>query len=671
MLAPLWSLSQIKDTVYDHQLTVKDGVLFLPKEKVKQLKFSENLAGVYVEDSVKHWLKAGFADKKGKFVIFPQYDSIVHPFTGGIAAVGNRTDSGWDYFVIDPHNHLKISDTLSGVGDITRPVFPVRLGSQKWRFYNHEGIKVTSADIDAYRLTCFGKYIVTSKFHEGLFSENGIQLSDVNYKNILEVATDTFDFTSFPKIHFAGNDSTFLAADSIQLDSSGLGVFWISGNAGMLDGLREKSYSLFDSLGLIKHDQYIFKHEIYYGILRNDGQLVVECKYDSIKIEQEFYTCYSNGFKTIIDISGNIKAADVINYQPVGNSFAEIVNESEMHGIIDSAGDTVISARYSFVKVIGENWFAVPSDTCNGCIIIDKDGVMKMESDRCFEYFYGIKNTDPLRYDTLIATDINVFITKKKNKYGLLHEDGEEVIYPLLDSIFYVPEIKEFLVWKQDSLGLVDSSGNFLLSYKGNIDSVGKFHFNMAIIKSKDQYGFLDANGNISISLQYPKAKEFANGFAPVVLKGKWAYLNKQEEIVAQPHYDDLSVFYDSVGIGRIGNKWLFINTSGKPVNSFTYDSIRAVNDGRRFLVYRKGLAGLAAINGHEVFGPKYDKLYDLENGYVIAMKDGKYGVLDNTETFIIPFLYYRIQGLKNLFILYEFPNKERRFFSIVKDKRK
>ncbi|MFL5730178.1 MAG: WG repeat-containing protein, partial [Cytophagaceae bacterium] len=60
-------------------------------------------------------------------------------------------------------------------------------------------------------------------------------------------------------------------------------------------------------------------------------------------------------------------------------------------------------------------------------------------------------------------------------------------------------------------------------------------------------------------------------------------------------------------------------------------------SDHKKWVVVSNKKFGLADSTGREILGPKYESIRDLNNGYVIVRKNGKWGVLDYQENFVIP----------------------------------
>src|SRR5690606_524918 len=60
----------------------------------------------------------------------------------------------------------------------------------------------------------------------------------------------------------------------------------------------------------------------------------------------------------------------------------------------------------------------------------------------------------------------------------------------------------------------------------------------------------------------------------------------------------------------------------------------------KRFLLDTKGLKGLADNDGRQIVAPKYDSVVDINNGYIIVGRNGKYGLITTQGISTIPLVY-------------------------------
>src|SRR5690606_41126667 len=81
------------------------------------------------------------------------------------------------------------------------------------------------------------------------------------------------------------------------------------------------------------------------------------------------------------------------------------------------------------------------------------------------------------------------------------------------------------------------------------------------------------------------------------------------------------------------------INSVGKVVLPVRYQSV-VPTPAKRYLLTNDGLKGLADKDGRLNVIPKYHTVIDLNNGYVIVERDGKYGLPTTQGISTIPLMY-------------------------------
>ena len=77
-------------------------------------------------------------------------------------------------------------------------------------------------------------------------------------------------------------------------------------------------------------------------------------------------------------------------------------------------------------------------------------------------------------------------------------------------------------------------------------------------------YGFIDINNNVVIEAdKYELAMSFSEGYAAVMLNGKYGYINKSGEMVIKPQYDAATSFEDGIARVKYDGKWGSIDNKG------------------------------------------------------------------------------------------------------------
>src|SRR5690606_9510583 len=114
------------------------------------------------------------------------------------------------------------------------------------------------------------------------------------------------------------------------------------------------------------------------------------------------------------------------------------------------------------------------------------------------------------------------------------------------------------------------------------------------------------------------------------------------ERIAVQPVYDDVGQFISGLAIVMQKGQYGIINKSGEVVLPVRYDQIERLPTSR-FELKTGDSKGLADKDGRLIFAPRYSDLHDLDNGYVIVGRDGRYGLVTLNGVSTIPMMYDRI----------------------------
>lgn len=189
-------------------------------------------------------------------------------------------------------------------------------------------------------------------------------------------------------------------------------------------------------------------------------------------------------------------------------------------------------------------------------------------------------------------------------------------------------------------------------------DNMRPFCDGLAAVCRDGKWGFINADREEVISLQYDCVGDFYNGLAKIEkyeddfgIVHKTGFLDKKGSIVIPLIYDDVYDFkepvspfridsdVDYVDAGsedyhvdvpcRVGGKWGLINTKGEVVLEAKYDRISPIVDNR------------APFN----IGGHYEKL-----GGCCLLVGGKWGVIDGDGYEIVPPKYDRISCFKDMF---------------------
>jgi hypothetical protein len=656
----------------DPAIRIKNKIM-IPKEDIKKISFSEGLSPIKIRDTIALYSgdKIGFINGSGKFVIPPQYDTLYSGFEKGLAILGKKES----YFsekikvgAINTKNKAVIPFIYQKIGERGKTTIPVKGGNNLWGFYSSEGKLIRDCTFEDFQHLPNGKVKIRKNEKWGLMGVTGKTLIDPLYKDI-KISPDSSEVyvvESFPKWivkDSANKTENIYEYDSITSVQSDLFKYFIDSLHGLItrDGnvLLPAEYEIKEfkngNAAIIKNGNY--------GVVSGKGKIIVPVEYDGAEIdingnikhrgEELFY--FGSYFKKIsdkkrwglTDKNNNVKIP--LKYKALGD-FSEgaiaAMGEDSLWGYLNNAADTSVSFKYKKAGAFC-NGFARVSITDSNIFLINKKGKMVVSPDEMFYYDLGLFSVndssglirihkpakDYSDYEKLEKGFIKVRV---KNKTGILDKTGAEVLPAEYDSISYFPSDNVFIVRQDNKTGFANGSGHFLLPLNEVYSNIFEFSEEFVRVLKGNDYGFLDRAGKIRISHQYANALDFHEGYAPVMIKGKWGYINKQEKLVVQPYYDEALPFRNGLAPVRTGNKWNLVNKEGRKQSSQGYDKI-IEGPYEKWILIINEKKGLASASGKEILGPKYEKINDLGNGLIQVWKNGKTGVLDYQENFIIP----------------------------------
>jgi hypothetical protein len=388
-----------------------------------------------------------------------------------------------------------------------------------------------------------------------------------------------------------------------------------------------------------------------YGIINTSGQLVIPCVYDMIH-------------------PFNINN---VNYY--------IVSKNERYGIINDKNETVIPFEYDRI-----------SERNGGSLLwvtrYDKHGFMQ---------FPSRKMLIPAIYDGMELLSPGALLVRKGTLYTILKGNGEKLLLNWYSSLeikrgenFAVAELhgrkglidateKAIIPLEYEVLKRIDRySGVLYIAARdgrygiigGNGKIVTPLEYDMItmsgggdfLIASKNnKYGLLKLDGTAFLPFEYGEIVD-NNSFFVVKKENKYGVLNQSGELVLPVEYDLLNLAFCMDQYNRrqpylLGAKngkkgIIYINSWNSPLG-FIYDDLISTGKGdfslrsgdlfyNSVIAVKNGKYGVIEMNGQEVLPFVYDDMQYVSEFLVIARKNNKYGVVDihNNNNVVLPFEY-------------------------------
>lgn len=211
-------------------------------------------------------------------------------------------------------------------------------------------------------------------------------------------------------------------------------------------------------------------------------------------------------------------------------------------------------------------------------VVLDKD------IDGISKYFYTDTNLNFLNnsgFDDIRNFSEGKGVVMLDSLWGVINSKGEFIVKPKFK---YLWQYKNGLARYFDgkNFGFIDANGN--IKFNNLFISAGDFSCGYSLVQHvNNEYHFIDTTGNfINLNFISDRQKNYQKGFtaagnfsdnlAPVMIDGRWGYINTNGELAIPSVYDYALEFRDGfaqVWEGKIMN---IINTHGKIVWTYNFD---------------------------------------------------------------------------------------------------
>ena len=288
-----------------------------------------------------------------------------------------------------------------------------------------------------------------------------------------------------------------------------------------------------------------------------------------------------------------------------------------------------------------------------------------------------------------IKKEYEYFALYAQNKWGVINQEGEEVIQPSYQEMIVIPDkTKEVFICTYnvneengtyqtkavnsnneeiltgydqiEALDNMDKNGNVwyeenVLRVKKNgkyglIDLLGKEILpldgteNKKKKKKADKIGLVNDTGSIIIECNYKEIKKlgdtYKDGYITIDEQGKYGVISATKKQILDNKYDEISQvalkeYYQVKEDGKVK----LINSKGETVIENGLDQIKSVTT-NGIIFEKNNLFGEMNTSGEIVLEAEYQDLKEANNGIYIAKQNDKYGIIDNVGNIQIPFEY-------------------------------
>ena len=405
----------------------------------------------------------------------------------------------------------------------------------------------------------------------------------------------------------------------------------------------------------------------------DDHPIIVPLAYDSIQVDGAYIWAGKANRADYAWSLFNQQGKQLTSYayqevQPRSEGLIAVKRKNRW-GYVDTTGHEVIACQYLSAGAFRQGRASV--DFTEGQGVIDRQGMWKIQPltrngthlqlARVHDDLY-VFHTDPRQYEparyglvdshgqeryvthhTLIDNGSSVWERSAEGKYGLVSYTGQRLLETKYDTISALQQGKVYTFSKEGQSGILDKNGRKLVGLDNNFEELHPLKDEFLGVKIDGKFGFVDVLGRLRIANRYDSVTHFHHGMAAVKVLGRWGYINKSERIIVQPRFEGAYPFQEHTAIVKKNGKYGMVNTQGKTIIPAVYERITPTPSGNYTLHQQKQQAlqvGLASATGKLLIFPKYDTLEDLDNGFVMVSRQGKWGLLAINGRSTIPMIH-------------------------------
>lgn len=396
--------------------------------------------------------------------------------------------------------------------------------------------------------------------------------------------------------------------------------------------LRSMNLSMGNS---VRNDMFVVKDNAteLYGIMNLKGEMIQQPRYRFIQFLEHgglmFVQTTDSTFGLMNSqwqwVVEDVSTEDYFEYDYYwgSNGFLPIPRNGKW-GLMDSLGIWLMPTEYELIRVVDDERRWV--ETEEGLYDVNKKKLL----------LKGVENVSKVGY--------NLYRAQKDRNYGLIDTLGRWVVEPKYDWI------------KNESEGFMSFRRNVHTVAQDTVSGVGYNGHRITTYYYRN-YGYMDTMGREVIPAQFDGASYFENGYAEVMISGKWGYIDKTGKVVVPCKYDDGRAFQKN------GNAWVMtksgekkiyhlIDGQGKILSTvedkevvfFEKNTVVWFIDGGKWLVTDYEGKALATYDDVELDEGDYYSDEDM-----IAVRQGrKWGLADKDYRLVIPCKYRRAEGYSN-----------------------
>jgi len=368
-----------------------------------------------------------------------------------------------------------------------------------------------------------------------------------------------------------------------------------------------------------QYNYFLLKQDGKTGVIDRSGNIVIDVKYDDIKIpnpQKDVFVCYSGENSQILNsqkeqILNNYQDVEPIKLQNIASNlmFEKSVlsyKENDKYGLVNFQGKKITKPIYDEISGLSykEGELLVKQNDKYGVINIKGNKLIDIEYDKiAVDGYYT--NDDGYKYAGYIITTT----TQEGYRYGYINYNGKLILKPEYNELSRITDIMD----NENAYLLCAKNGQFGVNknekeiVKNEYQSISYDKTNELLVAEKSKkYGIASLDGKIIVPAQ----------FSQIDVIGNYLYAKNEQG----------TIVYDN---------------QGKETNMDTNISIlNTENEKYKIKIDNQNETkyGLITKEGKELIEEKYSYMEYLYNDYfIVSNENSKLGVVDNKDAVKIP----------------------------------
>ena len=517
-------------------------------------------------------------------------------------------------------------------------------------------------------------YAIVNKFYKEKNRE---------YETLINTEGKTFDYTVYEEILKEGKDfyvtkyrtkkgdTYYSIINTKHQKRSSYNSF----SANYIEEFQDNGIAIFEKEKKIRGDE-----ETRYGLVDKNGKVIAKADYVEI---EPFRNGYASAVKEKyidrehVEVSLFLKEDGTeTDAAPVGyymgnmseNGFFRFTNNDERDNKwgFYKENKPVISAIYDFVWDFSEGLAIVKYDTKN--LIIDTKGKTVGEIKDKFRFKEGY---------CLFKDGKAILKSEDYKGFFIIDKTGKKISKQIdCQSLKFISKDRLLVNPGGYQTKIVDLDFNILND--DTVISIGDFNEGLAEVQVKKEksyiknnYGYINLNGDIVIPANYYGIEPFLNGQAVVYDKyfnktiispllkkytgenlisegltvasknGKYGFIDEKENIKINLTFEDAWNFKNGRARIKQDGKIGFIDNKGKMVIPAKFDYFVLDSSHDAYIGTINGKQGLYTLEGEEIVSPIYDSIYSKhKDGLTVFAENGLKGLLDKDYNVLLNATY-------------------------------